>query len=257
MRRWKPRSSMRFRRGDGLAIRAEVGWLSLPRVSRRRQDRTAIEIGPAAGAVLSRGRRGSAIALGAKQFVLDGEIVIPINGRLSFDELLLRIHPAESRVRKLAAEHPALVHRVRSAGRRARQDRSSKHPLEERRSGWRNSPAVLSAKSAESDLSPATTEVWHRPKSGSSRPAATSTAWSPSERTCRIAPGNRDGMEKIKQHRTADCVVGGFRYAERPQGRSARCCWACTTTKGCSITSASRRASRGRAARKSPTSSSR
>ena len=40
--------------------------------------------------------------LRAKQFVLDGEIVIPIDGQLSFDDLLQRIHPAESRVRKLA-----------------------------------------------------------------------------------------------------------------------------------------------------------
>src|SRR5215210_841143 len=38
--------------------------------------------------------------LRARYFVLDGEIVIPVAGRLSFDELLLRIHPAESRVRK-------------------------------------------------------------------------------------------------------------------------------------------------------------
>jgi ATP-dependent DNA ligase len=47
-------------------------------------------------------------ALKARQFVLDGEIVIPQGGRLSFDELLLRVHPAASRVRKLAAEHPAM-----------------------------------------------------------------------------------------------------------------------------------------------------
>ena len=42
-----------------------------------------------------------------RRFVLDGEIVIPVAGRLSFDDLLLRIHPAESRVRTLAAQHPA------------------------------------------------------------------------------------------------------------------------------------------------------
>ena len=46
-------------------------------------------------------------ALSPRRFVLDGEIVIPVDGRLSFDELLLRVHPAESRVRKLATEHPA------------------------------------------------------------------------------------------------------------------------------------------------------
>ena len=47
-------------------------------------------------------------SLGAKQFVLDGEIVIPIRRRFSFDELLMRIHAAESRVRMLAAKYPAM-----------------------------------------------------------------------------------------------------------------------------------------------------
>jgi len=44
--------------------------------------------------------------LKAKQFVLDGEIVVPIKGRLSFDDLLMRIHPAASRIKKLADETP-------------------------------------------------------------------------------------------------------------------------------------------------------
>src|SRR5215472_18760821 len=43
-----------------------------------------------------------------RQFVLDGELVIPISGTLSFDELQLRLHPAASRVQKLAAAHPAV-----------------------------------------------------------------------------------------------------------------------------------------------------
>src|SRR5579872_1452752 len=47
-------------------------------------------------------------ALKARAFALDGEIVIPIERRLSFEALQLRLHPAESRVRKLAAEHPAV-----------------------------------------------------------------------------------------------------------------------------------------------------
>src|SRR5437870_929567 len=46
--------------------------------------------------------------LKAKQFVLDGELVIPIGDALSFDELQLRLHRAASRVQKLAAQHPAL-----------------------------------------------------------------------------------------------------------------------------------------------------
>ena len=42
-----------------------------------------------------------------KSFVVDGELVIPVKGKLSFDELQLRLHPAASRVKKLAAAHPA------------------------------------------------------------------------------------------------------------------------------------------------------
>jgi ATP-dependent DNA ligase len=43
-----------------------------------------------------------------QQFVLDGELAIPVGGVLSFDELQLRLHPAASRVHKLAAAHPAV-----------------------------------------------------------------------------------------------------------------------------------------------------
>src|SRR5215213_11954014 len=42
----------------------------------------------------------------ATKFVLDGEIVVPVGEELSFDDLLQRIHPAESRIRKLAESHP-------------------------------------------------------------------------------------------------------------------------------------------------------
>ena len=46
-------------------------------------------------------------ALGADQFVLDGELVIEIDGRLAFDALQMRLHPAESRIRKLSVQTPA------------------------------------------------------------------------------------------------------------------------------------------------------
>src|SRR3569833_1544339 len=42
-----------------------------------------------------------------RDFLLDGELIIPVGDALSFEALQLRLHPAESRVRKLAAEHPA------------------------------------------------------------------------------------------------------------------------------------------------------
>ena len=48
-------------------------------------------------------------ALKAERFVLDAEIVVPIKGGFSFDDLLQRIHPAASRIQKLAVETPALL----------------------------------------------------------------------------------------------------------------------------------------------------
>ena len=50
----------------------------------------------------------AALTLREKSFVLDGEIVVPVGGRFSFDDLLQRIHPAASRVKKLAGQSPAL-----------------------------------------------------------------------------------------------------------------------------------------------------
>src|SRR5436309_10439367 len=47
------------------------------------------------------------LKLKPKQFVIDGEIVVPVKGKFSFDDLLMRIHPAASRVKKLAQETPA------------------------------------------------------------------------------------------------------------------------------------------------------
>src|ERR1700704_4653160 len=47
------------------------------------------------------------LKLKALQFVIDGEIVVPVKGKLSFDDLLMRIHPAASRVKKLAQETPS------------------------------------------------------------------------------------------------------------------------------------------------------
>src|SRR2546430_17582226 len=47
-------------------------------------------------------------SLKARRFVLDGEIAVPVEGRFSFDDLLQRIHPAASRVQKLADQTPAI-----------------------------------------------------------------------------------------------------------------------------------------------------
>src|SRR5437870_9099555 len=47
------------------------------------------------------------LKLKPKQFVIDGEIVVPVKGKFSFDDLLMRIHPAASRIKKLSQETPA------------------------------------------------------------------------------------------------------------------------------------------------------
>src|SRR5438552_1422417 len=70
--------------------------------------------------------------LRTQSFVVDGELAIPIEGRLSFDELQLRLHPAASRVQKLAQAHPAvfIIFDLLAEGGRS----YLKHPLRKRRS---------------------------------------------------------------------------------------------------------------------------
>jgi ATP-dependent DNA ligase len=149
----------------------------------------------------------------ADAFVLDGEIVIPIDGQLSFDDLLQRIHPAESRVKKLSAERPALLvvfDMLADTGRRALVDR----PLRERRllleafakkvlagvKGFRLSPATTDAKAARAWLS----------MTGGTFDGVVAKRLDLEYRS-----GDRTGMQKVKRLRTVDCVVGGFRYASK------------------------------------------
>jgi ATP-dependent DNA ligase len=150
-------------------------------------------------------------ALDAPKAVLDGEIVIPVGRMLSFDELLLRIHPAASRVNKLAAEHPALYvlfdllvdERGRSlvdcslAERRAALERFAARHLRDR-SRLRLSPAVRERAAA--------LEWLHSLGAGLDGVIAKRSDFA-------YRSGDRTGMEKYKRMRTADCVVGGFRYA--------------------------------------------
>ena len=148
--------------------------------------------------------------LATSNFVLDGELAIPVGGKLSFDELQLRLHPAASRVRKLAQAHPGIyiVFDLLT------QDRQSylKEPLAKRRRLLEKF-ACENLKSTRSiRLSPATTSLitarkWFDKAGGNLDgliAKRTDTAY---------APGERTAMMKIKQIRSADCVIGGFRYA--------------------------------------------
>ena len=151
-------------------------------------------------------------ALPAKRFVLDGEIVVPAGNALSFDDLLMRIHPAESRVRKLAAESPAsLIVFDLLVDEKGKALVGS--ALEERRVRLEAFAAKNFAGSGTVLLSPATPDesvarAWLEGRGGLDGVIAKRV-------DLPYRSGDRTGMQKIKRLRTADCVVGGFRYASK------------------------------------------
>jgi ATP-dependent DNA ligase len=152
-------------------------------------------------------------AVPVDRFVLDGEIVIRAGATLSFDDLLQRIHPAESRIRKLAAETPGTLMcfdlLVDEHG-----NSLVDLPLSQRRERLQ----LLFGRLGESErvqLSPFTperrqAEQWMREMG--SRGLDGIVAKRADEP---YHSGERVGMVKIKRIRTADCVVGGFRYAAK------------------------------------------
>jgi ATP-dependent DNA ligase len=146
-----------------------------------------------------------------KRYVIDGEIVIPVKGGLSFDDLLQRIHPAASRVRKLAAETPATLVvfdlLVDEKGKLLLQ-----LPLEERRARLERFARGFGRTGLL--LSPATTD--HRRAERWFRAAGRGTLDGiVAKRLDQPYRSGERAMLKIKPFRTADCVVGGFRYASR------------------------------------------
>lgn len=149
--------------------------------------------------------------LKAKQFILDGEIAVPIERRFSFDELLQRIHPARSRVLKLAKEHPALFVAFDLL---AGADGKSlvRKTLRERRAALEEFARKYFPGGEQLRLSPATTSLkiakrWFETVGGDLDGIIAKRL------DCDYKSGERSCMQKIKRLRTADCVVGGFRYA--------------------------------------------
>lgn len=147
-------------------------------------------------------------ALRPRQFVLDGELAIPVGTSLSFDALQMRLHPAASRVRKLSNETPAtllLFDLLYDAKGRSLLD----EPFEKRRAELERFFASL----------PLTDGLVLTPYTRERRVA---------QQWLNAAGGSLDGviakqldlpyvrgeraMLKVKRLRTADCVVGGFRY---------------------------------------------
>jgi len=147
-------------------------------------------------------------ALKPSPFVLDGELAIPVGGTLSFDALQMRIHPAESRIKKLAAETPAILIlfdmlldikgisliEAPLTKRRAALERFFK--AAGKAEGLKLSPYTLERDEARrwlDDARGALDGVIAKENDGP------------------YLPGMR-AMLKVKRLRTADCVVGGFRY---------------------------------------------
>ncbi len=146
--------------------------------------------------------------------VVDGEIVIELSGAYSFDALQMRLHPAESRIRKLAAETPArLVLFDMLAD--ARGQVLTGQPLSKRRTSLE--AFVKSSKREDIELSPATfhpkqAEAWLKGAGHGKTDGVVA-----KRRDDPYLSGER-AMIKVKRMRTADCVVGGFRYlADRPE----------------------------------------
>ena len=149
--------------------------------------------------------------LKAKQFVIDGEIVVPVKGKFSFDDLLMRIHPAASRIKKLAEETPSklIVFDLLVDDRGKSLVDSS---LKERRKKLDAFAKKYFPKNKSIELSPCTSDLeiakdWLR-GAGVDLDGVIA-----KRNDVPYQSGNRHGMVKVKRLRTADCVVGGFRYA--------------------------------------------
>jgi ATP-dependent DNA ligase len=145
-------------------------------------------------------------AIGEQRFIVDGELILPQGHALSFEALQMRLHPAASRIAKLSRETPAqlMLFDCLQIGAQALADA----PLSERRE--RLESFVAKADNAGLRLSPMTedrrtAQRWLERSGGALDGIVAKRRDEP------YRPGER-AMFKRKVQRTADCVVGGFRY---------------------------------------------
>jgi ATP-dependent DNA ligase len=136
------------------------------------------------------------------RLVMDGEIVVVVDGVQEFDLLGQRIHPAESRVRMLAEQWPAafVAFDLLADGDEALMEM----PLDKRRA------RLVEAVGDPIEITPSTTDreaagVW---LSGTSEGVVAKKS------DCPYMPGERSPMVKIKRVRTADLVVAAFRFGK-------------------------------------------
>ena len=153
-------------------------------------------------------------AIGAPRFVLDGELILPLGDVLSFDALQARLHPAASRIAKLARETPAQLMLFDFLGLDG--DDYLGSPLTDRRAALEafhakhQGPSLLLSPCGDIDAA----RSWLAQSGGALDGVVAKQTNAP------YRPGER-AMLKVKQHRTADCVVGGFRRSKSKRGEVA------------------------------------
>ena len=201
-------------------IPSEPGWLYEPKWDGFRclafRDGKEIVLQSKAGQSLGRYFPELVAALQylpANKFVLDGEIIITSSGHLDFNALLQRIHPAASRIKKLSVETPA-TYLVFDLLVNEKQKPLVSEALSSRRMALREF-ATSFAGSKRVKLSPAATDYstaqrWIQQGAASGLDGVVA-----KRLDCEYTSGERTGMVKIKRIRTADCVVGGFRWAQK------------------------------------------
>jgi ATP-dependent DNA ligase len=205
------------------AIPDDAGWQYEPKWDGFRclafRDGDKVELQSKAGQPLARYFPEIADAVRAlkpKRFVLDGEIVVPVDGQLSFDDLLQRIHPAASRVKKLAAETPGIFILFDLLV----DDRGTaliEHPLRDRRKRLEQFASKFLGENGASNqiqLSPATDDL-KTAREWFTTVGANLDGVIAKQLDADYRAGDRTGMVKVKHMRTAECVVGGFRYGSK------------------------------------------
>jgi ATP-dependent DNA ligase len=144
--------------------------------------------------------------------VVDGELVVVTGDGLDFDALQLRLHPAESRVRKLAAEQPASF--VAFDLLAVDGESLLEVPLADRRARLE---AALAGARPPVHLTPVTTDRataadWFERFEGAGLDGVVA-----KDPTLPYRPDERC-LWKVKHHRSADCVVAGFRWHKDGEG---------------------------------------
>jgi len=184
--KWDGFRCLAFRQGDAVSLQAKSGK-ALTRYFPEVVDRL--------------------LGLPHKSFAVDGELLIPMDGTFSFEALQLRLHPAQSRIQRLAGETPAVLALFDMLQTPDGADLRER-PLSERHAALaaflegQDDPALT--------LTPGTPEL------------ALAQAWLDEGKLEGVVAKRLDGpyaqgeraMIKVKRERTADCVVGGFRYGK-------------------------------------------